>query len=152
MTTPFPEDEYVLAIGKLAYAVSYLEWGVLGDLPHISGLPQELSLERLAGLSTGQIAKRLKEPAVLAKVIDVRLREWLSLAGDILAAASSVRNSILHARPATIGGHQRLYRWDPVRGETFAIEATFLADALGTVERGMRELSAHRYIDVGNGM
>jgi hypothetical protein len=37
---------------------------------------------------------------------------------------------VLHARPATIGGEQRLYRWRQVPPEAFDISDSWLDDAL----------------------
>ena len=42
MRIALPEPEYLQAIGRFAYAVSSLEGSILGELPHIDGLPAEL--------------------------------------------------------------------------------------------------------------
>jgi len=59
MRIALPEPEYLQAIGRFAYAVSSLEWSILGDLPHIDGLPAELTVETLAPKSTGGIGHAL---------------------------------------------------------------------------------------------
>lgn len=57
MTIPFPEDEHLALIGRLAYAVTYLEGAAICDLlRHAAVLPAELSVEALAGKGTGEIA------------------------------------------------------------------------------------------------
>ena len=143
---PYPEDEYVIAIGKLAYAVSYLEWAILGDLPHISGLPPQIGIEALTGKTTGGIADVIGSRAVLAQVSDPVIQNWLSEASTHLKAVSQARNGILHARPATINGRQRLNRWDPSRGETFAVEIDRINGLLEDIYARLSALNAIRLI------
>jgi hypothetical protein len=134
----------MLALSRVIYAVSYLEWAVLGDLPSIPGLPEELSLVKLAGQTTGEIGRTLTDQGTLAKVHDASVREWVETAGKHLSAVAVRRNSILHARPATIQNRQRLHRWEPGRGEVFTITEEFLAEALSDVSRRVRDLSSKR--------
>lgn len=143
---PFPEDDYLLALARLCYAISYLEWAILGDLPRIPGLPSTLGLRRLVGLTTEKIGQRLGARRTLAQVQDPRLRSWLEAAGNHLLAVSATRNAVLHARPATIEGRQRLNRWHPLGGEVFPITESFLAGALADIDNRLRDLSARRLI------
>jgi hypothetical protein len=143
---PFPEDDYVRALGRLCYAVSYLEWSVLGDLPRVPGLPAELRLSELAGKTTGQIGGSLKRH--LARVPDPAVRGWLEAAGDHLVAVAKLRNSVLHARPATVQSHQRLHRWDPSRGETLTITDAHLAKLLQDIDGRIRDMSGRRIISL----
>lgn len=142
----FPEHEYLTEIGKLAYAVSYLEWSVLGDLPHIKTLlGGKALLVKLAGRTTGQIANELTRAA--AAVTDARTHEWLVAGAKHLAAVADLRNSVLHARPATINGKQRLYRWAPDRAPSaFAVTTEKLRDMTADVSRRCREFAALRLI------
>lgn len=110
MRTALPDAAYLEAIGRHAYLVSSLEWSVLGDLPHLPGLPAGLTVEALAGETTGRIAKALRTAAPLVR--DKRTRRWLEAGAEALEDASEQRNHLLHARPATDSeGRQRLYRW-----------------------------------------
>jgi hypothetical protein len=140
----FSEDEYLLALGRLCYAVSYLEWSVLGDLPRISGLPQELQLRNLAGHSTGTIGRRFSDPAILGKVDAPDVRSWLETAGEHLTAVAKRRNSVLHARPATIDGKQRLHRWSPDHDEVFTITEELLEEILADITDRLRDLTSRR--------
>lgn len=140
---PFPEDQYLLALGQLSYAVGYLEWSILGDLSSMPGLPEGISVSDLAGLSTGAIGRRLTTAG--DRTADPKLKEWLITAGDALREVAARRNSILHARPATVGGQQRLYRWDIGRRETFEISEAFLREALEEVDRRVIQMGSLRW-------
>jgi hypothetical protein len=147
MSVPYPDDEYVLLLGKLSYSVSYFEWMVLGDLPHISHLPEEFRLEKLAGLSTGQIANAFKNKKALASMPDVRTREWITAASAHLEAIAEARNTILHARPATSSaGLQRLNRWDVKRKQTFMIETHMLEGIIADIDDRIRDMNGRRLI------
>jgi hypothetical protein len=145
---PFPEDSYLLALARFFYAVSYLEWTVLGDLSHISGLPIALQVQELAGKTTGTIGRQLANPVLLAQVADPVVRAWLAAGGDHLIEVAKVRNSVLHARPATVDGRQRLHRWDPSRGEVFTITEPLLTEMLDDISNRVRDMSNRRIIAV----
>jgi hypothetical protein len=55
-----PLQSDLALIGKLVYCVGYMEWMVLGDLASIPGLPADLTVGELAGLTTGQIVRRIR--------------------------------------------------------------------------------------------
>jgi len=67
---PFPEDDFVLQIGRAAYAISYIEGGLLGDLARLPGLPPELSIDNLAWRTTGGLGAEIRQH--LAGVSDAR--------------------------------------------------------------------------------
>jgi hypothetical protein len=140
----YPEDEYVGALGRLVYSVSYLEWLVLGDLMQIPDLPVELEIAKLVGGTTGGIARALAKLETIAQINDARVQEWLRRAATHLADVSVLRNSILHARPATIDAKQRLNRWDPARGETFPIELDRIEAVITMIESCIRDLNSVR--------
>lgn len=113
---PYPDDDYLVRLGKLVYAVGYLEWLSLGDLPGLKGLPRSLSLAALEGLTTRDIAKRLMDSDELAKVRASAVRDWLREAGQHLLEVGDKRNNVLHARPAShLVEDPRLNRRDPTR-------------------------------------
>jgi hypothetical protein len=127
--TALPEDEYLVLIGQVAYTVSSLEWTILGDLPGLAQyLPADLTTSALAGKSTGQIAGALSE--AVDEIGDDDVRAYVELAGRLLGEAAESRNDMLHARPATIGEDQRLYRWKPSDwrgpGRAFVIDIAWL--------------------------
>jgi len=145
---PFPEDDYLLALGRIVYAVTYLEWQVLGDLELISGLPEEFKVESLVGKSTGQIGSQLSDEALLAQVADPETRGWLRAGGEHLKQVAVPRNSMLHARPATVDGEPRMYRWDISRGETFTITGAWLEDFLSELDDRSEDMSARRVVSL----
>src|SRR3712207_2966772 len=111
---PYPENAYLAELGRSIYALAYLEWGLLGDLPHLQGLPPAISVQALAGKTTAVIAQTIRSN--LASVSDPKVSEWLQAHAEALDALAPRRNGVVHARPATIGGKQRLNRWARVRG------------------------------------
>lgn len=136
-----PGDEYLRRIGELAYAVSSLEWLMLGDLPHLD-VADHVSTVDLVGLTTGAIGKKLVDAA--PKVSDPAVADFLRAGGDALIAVAKQRNSVLHARPATVDGGQRLFRWTRKPAEMFPITDQWLDDALGRIATLTREVHALR--------
>lgn len=140
------EDEYLLLIGQVAYMVSSLEWTILGDLPGLHQyIPHDLNLNvtTLAGKSTGQIAGALENAANSGRITDEDVRTYVEVGGRKLAAASSRRNDLLHARPATVGEHQRLYRWRSGRRQ-FVIDVKWLNDTIDILSEASEALNQVR--------
>lgn len=106
---PFPAEGYMRALAETMYAVSYLEWALLGDLSRLADPPQELSIEGLSRSSMGQVAAAVRRGATSAT--DSAERAWLEAAADALAEVVERRNQVVHAHPATVRGEQVLYRW-----------------------------------------
>jgi hypothetical protein len=143
VTVPYPDDEYVLKIGRLCYAVSYLEWGFLGDLPDLAErLPSGFEVDKLAGKTTGTLAGLAA--AASKESSDPEITRWLSVAAEQLKAVAELRNHALHARPATIKEKQRLYRWRV--GDAFAVTDEWLDEAIVEVERANRLLGEVRIL------
>ncbi|MFI8192792.1 hypothetical protein ACIF8T_29155 [Streptomyces sp. NPDC085946] len=138
------EDDYLIRIGRYSYLVTYLEWQVLGDLPRIPGLPAELDLRKLIGMTTGRLARTFKSEAVLNQVSDASTRDWLRRSGELLAITARDRNAVLHARPATLDGKQVLYRWHPDGNEIFAVDDAWLEAAEQRLRDAIGELSGMR--------
>jgi len=122
-----PEAEYLVKIGQIAYTVGSIEWLILGELSALnSEIPSHLSVSQLAGRSTGQIAGQLTD--ALAKINQADVRAFIAEGAAALAAMSERRNALLHSRPATIDGKQRLHRWLP--GVAFSITDDWLAQVI----------------------
>ncbi|GAA2574281.1 hypothetical protein [Pseudonocardia hydrocarbonoxydans] len=135
---PYPDDGHLLKIGRLAYAVTYLEGMVLFDLPGTGAqLPTAITLAKLGGKPTGLIARLLRDHA--PHLADPALREYLVAAGDALAAVATIRNAVLHARPATIDDQQRLNRAHA--GEHFVITDAWLDAKTAEIEQYVRTVS-----------
>ncbi|MFF3929257.1 hypothetical protein [Streptomyces hirsutus] len=143
-----PEDDYLIRIGRLSYLVTYLEWQVLGDLSYIPGLPAELDVRKLAGMTTGRLAQIFQSKKILQQVTDTATRDWLRRSGELLESTARDRNSVLHARPATIAGKQMLYRWHPEGNQVFAVDEAWLDAAEQRLWDAVRELSDRRVANV----
>lgn len=138
-----PEDDYLTLIGQVAYMVSSLEWTILGDLPGLEQhLPADLTTSALAGKSTGQIAWALTRAG--GEIGDDDVRAYVEEAGRVLGEAAERRNDMLHARPATIGEDQRLYRWKPADrrgpGRAFAIDISWLNGTIDELSKASTAL------------
>jgi hypothetical protein len=151
MTIPYPDDaegdEYLRLVGRLVYAVGYLEWGVLGDLArHATVVPSALSVAELAGQTTGTIAERIRQQ--VSAVTDPAVAAWLRAGSEHLDRAAKIRNPVLHARPTTVGDAQRLHRWKAAdrRGgaESLTITVQVLRDGIAEIERRGRDLGQLR--------
>jgi len=103
-------------------------------------------VQRLAGLTTGNIAKALR--TALSGITDSTVHAFVEAGADILGDLSSRRAHVLHARPATTpDGKQRLYRYRLLpdgRTEAFWIDDEFLDDFMAAITCGERHLEALR--------
>jgi hypothetical protein len=139
----YPEDSYLQKIGRLVYGIASLEWLVLGELPrHQSLLPPQLGVGGLAGKTTGKIGSELTAAANDLEASPVQ--HFLAAAGEQLSAVATMRNHLLHARPATVEEKQRLYRWRLNRGAQFPITDDWLQEQISDIERRVRELDRLR--------
>jgi hypothetical protein len=124
-----------------ASAVTYLEGLVLYDLPRLDGyLPPAVTLERLAGRTTGQIGRLITGQA--QRAIHPAVAVWSAVAGRLLSRAAEIRNPVLHARPATVDNQQQLFRWLP--DVQFPVTAERLLHGVVEIEDMVRELSGQR--------
>lgn len=105
-----PDTEYLIRIGEIAYAVSSLEWTLIGDLYQCGGaLPDSLLPSQLEALTTGSISKKASNAA--KNMQPGPLRDYVAACGKALKEVAEIRNDILHSRPATHPDQdQRLYR------------------------------------------
>jgi len=112
---PFPEDDYLIKLGKVVYSMAYHEWGIIGDLlyiidndkiPGIEITRQEV--EKLFSKPSGKIAEFFTQKSTV--VSDADLKRWLEVAGDALGIIGK-RNDVIHSYPITNNNSkQRLYR------------------------------------------
>jgi hypothetical protein len=72
------------------------------------------------------------------------VQRFLAAAGEQLSAVATMRNHLLHARPATVEEKQRLYRWRLSRGDQFPITDDWLEEQISDIERRVRELDRLR--------
>jgi hypothetical protein len=142
MPLAWPEDEYLLQVGRVVYSVASVEGFLLSDLPRMPVAVEGLSPDALAGKTTTVIGRRLLE---LAPTIPVRpWRDYLSRGGEALEDLGPKRNAILHARPATIDGEQRLHRWRLEPTEIMSISFAHLEHLLNEIEAHRHELNRLR--------
>jgi hypothetical protein len=123
-----------------------MEWTLLGDLHGLAKhLPPELTTQNLAGKTTGSIANAFQK--ALPHITHEGTHEFIHTGVKALRRASTIRNHVLHARPATIDGRQMLYRWviDSKHGtHTFPITNEWLSDALQELAALSAEVNAAR--------
>lgn len=147
---PLPEDEYLLKIAKVTYAIQYLEWSMLGDL-FSDTLNQRYPSYQLAEKAkamtrdtSGQICSKLDDLAQ-ATAGDAELSKWLTEGAAALRAVYCRRNRAIHARPCTTPeGKQRLYRWIPE--EQLLIDEKFLDELLLEISDNTCNISKARLI------
>ena len=120
-----PEPEYLSRIGEVAYTVSSMEWTLLGDLRELSArLPDTLTPDILEPKTTGAIGRIAKNAAQNMEPGPVR--DFIATCGHTLTEAAELRNTLLHARPATHPEQdQRLNRAGTRReGRKFILDGT----------------------------
>ena len=138
---PYANDPYLALVGRLAYAVAYLEWAVLGDIDRVPGVPAGLSVADLAGKTTGQISRLIND--TLPSVSDPKTQVWLTKSAEVLESAAEIRNHVLHACPGTASdGSQMLYRWLP--STAFWITEDDPEVAIRNVEDSLTDLNTLR--------
>jgi hypothetical protein len=120
----WPDDDYLLSLGKAVYAFAYLEWGII-YLAHDLN-PGERTLHRSAAMTAGQVASELRSAirrTTRSEAVRADARDVLAGYGGLIPR----RNDILHAHPATFEGVQRLRRGGPIHHDDFA---SFTRDCL----------------------
>lgn len=134
------------ALAEAMYAVSYLEWALLGDIPRLTAPPADLSIEGLSRSAMGTVAKAVRRAANDA--VSPSEVAWLSAAADALEDVVDKRNQVIHAHPATIGGEQMLHRWaaaTPSRAhEAFAITEDHLVALRDSAYEHLRRMNEVR--------
>ena len=144
MSVTLPEPEYLQRVGEMAYAASYLEWTLLGDLNRLSDrLPDDFSLDALEQKTMGCISSMTKQAAEYCTNPEIRC--YLETTARALDVIKGVRNDVLHARPATMspGEKQRLYRAG-ANGQRFWIDDEWLDRKLDEVDQAIKGVNAVR--------
>ncbi|PZO60201.1 MAG: hypothetical protein DI639_05350 [Leifsonia xyli] len=138
-----PGDPYLNRVGELAYAVTSLEGTLIFDIPRLaSTIPAgTLDVAALQGESAGTIARLFREAAIV--VTDERTRKYFAQGGRSLNEVATLRNDVLHARPATVSGKQRLHRTRK-SGASFPIDDAWLDAALDAVQVELDAVNAVR--------
>lgn len=142
-----PDAAYLARIGEVAYTVSYAEWTILGDLHRLSvDFPSDLTLNALEPETTGQIANLLNIAA--KKLPGGAVRDYVAAASAGLQVMSTIRNNVLHARPATHDDGQRLLRAEVVQHSTtgvrFWIDDDWLDASILRLNEVIRTINAVR--------
>jgi hypothetical protein len=126
------DDEYLIRLGKVIYSIASIEGLLLFDLPRMPETVDGLSPKDLAGHPTTRIGRQLV--ALAPSIRDRAWREYVERGGEALADLGPRRNSVLHARPASIAGEQRLQRWRIAPTEIMPISAQHLDELLEHIE------------------
>lgn len=143
---PYPEDDYLRELGRLAYAVQYLEGGIY-DLLQVLEISMPKGFDALEGRSTGQLAHDFAGARVAPGPRAVAIQAWVDEMALQLGRIAPLRNGVLHARPATSpDGQQRLHRRNVQRNEHFLVDGTKLEDVIQAVEEAVLATSAKRVI------
>lgn len=142
MAPAWPEDEYLLQVGRVVYSVASIEGLLIFDLSRMPEKVEGLSPKTLAGKTTTTIGRRFLELA--PAVSDQPWQNYLRRGGEALQDLGPKRNSVLHARPATIDGEQRLHRWRVEPTEIMPISLAHLEQMLDEVKAHRRALNRLR--------
>lgn len=137
------DDPYFAKIGLLSYRVAGYEAAIFNDpLFHTEVMPDTgLDMEKdLALLSTGQIARKLRDEAL--KITRADVRHWIETAAEELRKVAVLRNDVIHARPVGTGEDtpDRLMRWTPVDKWVKAGNTLLTDDVL---DRALAEAGQH---------
>ena len=137
--TPSPDDLYLVLLGRAVYTWSYTEWTALYLIRWATG--DDLSDH--AGHPGGRIMRTLEATVSSDLDVDPHILAHAREGVQALLAANHRRNDLLHARPATINGQQRLNRWDPKnnRADPGPIEHEDLERFIHQVEEGRALIS-----------
>jgi hypothetical protein len=142
MPPAWPEDDYLMQLGKVVYAIASIEGLLILDLPRMENSVAGLSVEELAGKTTTEIGKRLVDLA--PSIGEQGWRAYLTRGGEALLDLGPKRNSVLHARPATIEGHRRLHRWRINPTEIMPISSDYLSELLNEIDTHHQALNRLR--------
>ncbi len=142
MPPAWPEDDYLLKLGKVIYSIASIEGLLIFDLSSLPEQVEGLTPQDLARHTTTTIGRRLIRGAT--SVVDPAWRTYLDRGGRALLALGPNRNAVLHARPATIEGRQRLHRWRLDPPEVLPISSTHLEEMLEEIESHRRAVSGLR--------
>lgn len=138
----WPDDGYLNQLGRVVYSIASLEGSLLFDLPRMPEAVGGLSPQDLAGYPTTLIGKRLV--ALAPSIRNESWRRYIERGGEALVDLGPRRNSVLHARPATIAGEQRLHRWRIKPREIMPITTRYLDELLEQIEAHRTNLNRLR--------
>lgn len=137
--TPSPDNLYLKLLGRAAYTWSYAEWTAL----YIIRWATDDDLSDHAGCTGGKIMRALDATVRSGLDADPHVLQQAQEGARALLSANHRRNDLLHSRPATINGQQRLNRWDPKnqRADQGPIEHEDLEQFIRQVEAAGRLIS-----------
>lgn len=139
----YPENAYLAELGRLAYAVQYLE-GLIYDLALVPELQMRVSIDDLEGMTMNRIATEFRMATFATGPRQADVQAFASEMSLQLDKVAPLRNSVLHARPATVDGKQRLARRNVRLGEFFTVDEAKLADTIAVVEDAILAAGATR--------
>lgn len=109
--TPVPEESYLALLGRAAYTWAYTEWVLIYAVRWATGD----DISGLAGMTGGHIVGASSDMVQGQQAAPYDVHRAAVEGSDPLKRLNDRRNDILHARPATIDGEQRLNRWAPTQ-------------------------------------
>ena len=142
---PYPADRYLLELGRLTYAVQYLE-GQIYDLAHVPELTMRVGIDEMEGYSMSRLSTEFRSATVAPGPRQAAVHAWVDEMAEQLDKVARARNGILHARPTTVDGKQRLHRRNLRLGEHFTVDEEKLAEVIQIVEEAIMATSSKRVI------
>ena len=146
------EPAYLQRISEIAYVASSIEWTILGDINRLKDrLPENFCLDKLESQTTGSIAKEVREAAKQCQ--DREVRTYLEAMGEAFSLMASIRNNVLHTRPATRHSEgveqQRLSRAEvglerKLTGKRFWIDDAWFDDQVDQINHALDNINAVR--------
>jgi hypothetical protein len=136
--TPAPDAAYLQMLGRAAYTWAYAEWTVLYAIRWATGEDLAAHVGRTGGVIVAKFEAIVRAAGV---------SEEVQRGASDLVVLSHRRNDLMHARPATVSGQQRLYRWDPrnARATPGPIEYAHLEDFVRALEAALD--AVHEYVE-----
>lgn len=144
VTIPLPDDSYLTALGRAAYASLYFRWSIVGNIASFAPT-SGLTVATLSRKTDGKLAAALGSAAKKATTAgETEEAQWLTESCDELRRLTPDRNQFAHSGPATVDGKQRLVRWAMYASgdvESNHIDEVWLEEFVAKVESAQRRQS-----------
>jgi hypothetical protein len=139
----YPPESYLLLLGKVDYALSYLDSLIFGDLRAHKVVDIDSASRMEMGKQIPFLSNIKKDPAHFALV------GYVTAAENALSSVLADRNSFVHASAATdSGGDSVKYRWAIAKGikphEALELDEVWLRRFCHNIEGAITTLSALR--------
>jgi len=110
------EHPYLAALGSAAYIFTYLEWQIIS----LGELLEPGFVYTSAKKTAGDIGKAFLRIVQKNPSLTTSARQQLEFVANVFRDLVILRNRLLHAKPATIEGQQRLHYWSRTGSYTWS--------------------------------